>query len=109
MFESVNQVLGVEFQFLQTYLLELFILGEIRLLNQLVQPLSVATVFCVQAINFFTQRGILYFIHQAPPHFKEHLHIALFCGKGQARRIPKMNKTVDFWGKNHNMALKSSR
>ena len=69
-FDRVDQVLGMEFQLLQPYLFELFILGEIRLLNQLFQPLSVATVFCVQATNFFTQRGILYFIHQAPPGFK---------------------------------------
>jgi hypothetical protein len=58
----------------------------------------------VQAINFFTQRGILYFIHQAPPQFKEHLHIALFYGKGQAGRIPKMNKIVEFWVANHKSA-----
>ena len=57
----------MKFQLLQTYLFELFVHGEIRLLNQFFQPLSVATVFCVQAIKFLTQRGILYFVHQAPP------------------------------------------
>jgi hypothetical protein len=36
-------------------------------LKQFFQPLSVAMVFGMQAIYLFAQRGILYFIHQAPP------------------------------------------
>jgi hypothetical protein len=36
-------------------------------LKQFFQPLSVSMMFGMQAIDFFAQRGILYFIHQAPP------------------------------------------
>jgi hypothetical protein len=32
-------------------------------------------MFGMQAINLFAQRGILYFVHQAPPVVTEHLHI----------------------------------
>ena len=56
MLESVNQVLGVQFQLLQAYFFELLIGREIRLLKQFFQPLSVATMFGMQTINFFAQR-----------------------------------------------------
>jgi hypothetical protein len=49
----------MEFQLLQSHFFELFIFGEIRLLYQLLQPLSVATMFGLQAIYFFAQRGVL--------------------------------------------------
>jgi hypothetical protein len=62
-----DQVFGVKFQFLQTHFLELFVCAEIGLLNQFFQPLSVAVMFGMQAIDFFAQRVVLYLIHQAPP------------------------------------------
>src|SRR5215469_8422356 len=67
--EGVNQVLGMEFELLQPHFFELFIDGKVRLLNQLFQPLSVATVFGVQAVNLFAQRSVLNFIHRRPPWF----------------------------------------
>jgi len=63
-FEGEDQVLGMEFQLLQPNLFELFVIGKIRFSNQFFQPLSVATVFGVQAIYFFAQR-IVYFVHLA--------------------------------------------
>ena len=54
-----NQILGVQLELLQANFLELFILGEVGLLKQFFQPLSVAAMFGVQAINLFAQRGIL--------------------------------------------------
>src|SRR5579885_1487713 len=63
-FESVNQVLGMEFQLLQAHFLQLFVHGEVGLGNQLFQPLSVATVFGVQAVNLFAQRSVLNFFHR---------------------------------------------
>jgi hypothetical protein len=36
-------------------------------LNQFIQTLSVAAMFCVQAIDLIAQRKTLYFVHQAPP------------------------------------------
>ena len=55
-FQGVYQILGMEFQLLQPNLFELFIVGKVRLLNQLFQPLSVATVFGMQAVQLFAQR-----------------------------------------------------
>jgi len=57
----------MEFELFQANFLELFVLGEIGLLNQFFQPLSVSMVFGMQAIYLFAQRWILYFVHQAPP------------------------------------------
>ena len=74
--QGINQILGVKFQLLQPHFFELLFHGEIRFLNQLFQPLSVATVFGVQAVNLFAQRGIVYFIHRRLLGFIEHLHIA---------------------------------
>src|ERR1039457_442005 len=68
-FQGVNHVLGVQFQLLELDFLDLLLCGEIRLLEQLFQPLSVMTMFGMQAINFCAQRGILYFIHPAPPKY----------------------------------------
>jgi len=62
-----NQVLGVQFQFLQPHFFELFIFSEVRLPKQFFQPLSVAMMFGMQAVNLFAQRLILDFVHQAPP------------------------------------------
>jgi hypothetical protein len=66
-FQGVNQILGVQFELLQLDFFNLFLGGEIGLFQQLFQPLSVATMFRVQAIELFAQRGIQNFIHQAPP------------------------------------------
>src|SRR5271168_2890861 len=65
--ESVDQILGVQFQLLQANFLELFVFGEITFLKQFFQPLGVALMFGMQTIQLFAQRGILYFIHPAPP------------------------------------------
>jgi hypothetical protein len=62
-----NQVFRVQLKLLQANFLKLFVFAEIGLLKQLFQPLSVATVFGLQAIDLFAQRRILYFVHQAPP------------------------------------------
>src|ERR1700739_2538234 len=67
MLESVNQVLGMQFQLLQAYFFEFLIGREIRLLKQFFQPLSVATMFGLETTNFFAQRHVIYLIHQAPP------------------------------------------
>ncbi|HUD75341.1 MAG TPA: hypothetical protein VMQ76_09740, partial [Terracidiphilus sp.] len=53
-------------------------------------PLSVITMFGMQAIYFCAQRGILYFIHQAPPFIKEHLHISPPWRKRQVQKGPKV-------------------
>jgi hypothetical protein len=44
---------------LQAHFFELFVFGEVGLLKQFFQTLSVAAMFCVQAIDLFAQRGIL--------------------------------------------------
>jgi hypothetical protein len=67
--ESENQIFGVQFELLQAHLFKLLVFGEVRLLEQFFQTLSVAAMFCMQAINLLTQRGNLYFVHQAPPVF----------------------------------------
>jgi hypothetical protein len=67
--ESENQIFGVQFELLQAHLFKLLVFGEVRLLEQFFQTLSVAAMFCMQAINLLTQRGNLYFVHQAPPMF----------------------------------------
>jgi hypothetical protein len=59
-------------------------------LEQLFQPLSVAMMFGMQAIDFFAQRGHLCFIHQAPPSIKEHLHISPLERKRQAEKQSKV-------------------
>lgn len=66
-FQGKNQVLCVQFQFLQPHFFELFVLGEVGFSKQIFQPLSVAMMFGMQAIDLFAQRWILYFVHQAPP------------------------------------------
>jgi hypothetical protein len=65
MLESVDQVLGMEFQLLQAYFFELLIRRQIRLLKQFFQPLSVATMFGVETTYFFAQRGVIYLVHQS--------------------------------------------
>ena len=75
MLESVNQVLGVQFQLLQAYFLELLFRAKVRLLEQFLQPLNVATMFRMETVDLSAQRLVLYFIHQAPPFMKEQLHI----------------------------------
>jgi hypothetical protein len=65
--KGVDQVLGMQFEFFQADFLELFVFGEIAFLKQFFQSLSVAMMFGVQAVQFFAQRGILYFVHPAPP------------------------------------------
>jgi hypothetical protein len=59
-------------------------------LQQLFQPLSVMTMFGLQAIYFCAQRGILYFIHPAPPFVKEHLHISSSMRIPQAKKEPEV-------------------
>jgi hypothetical protein len=54
-------------------------------------------MFGMQAINLFAQRGILYFVHQAPPLVTEHLHITLPGLKGQVPNGTKVICGVDFW------------
>ena len=49
----------MQFQLLQANLFELFVCGKIRLMDQFFQPLSVAMMFGMQAINLFAQRRIL--------------------------------------------------
>jgi hypothetical protein len=53
-------------------------------------------MFGLQAINFCAQRGILYFIHQAPPCIKEHLHISLPVLNPQVEKEPEVTSTVEF-------------
>jgi hypothetical protein len=48
-------------------------------------------MFGMQAINLFAQRGILYFVHQAPPLVTEHLHIPL---RALNRQVPKSTKVI---------------
>jgi hypothetical protein len=67
MLESIDQVLGMQFQLLQANFFELLICRQIRLLKQFFQPLSVATMFDVQTANFFAQRGGIYLIHPSTP------------------------------------------
>jgi len=55
-FEREDQVLGMQLEFLESHFLELFVFGEIGLLQQFFQALSVAAMFVVQAIKFFAQR-----------------------------------------------------
>ncbi|MFZ0339103.1 MAG: hypothetical protein WAL45_13800 [Terracidiphilus sp.] len=66
-FEREDQILGVQLEFLESHFLELFVFGEVGLLEQLFQTLSVAMMFGVQTIKLIAQRGNLYFVHQAPP------------------------------------------
>ena len=73
--QGKDQVLGVQLQLLQPHLFELFVLGEVGFPKQFFQPLSVAMMLGMQAINLFAQRRILVFVHQAPPSLTEHLHI----------------------------------
>jgi hypothetical protein len=57
----------VQLEFLESHFLKLFVFGEVGLLKQFFQTLSVAAMFGVQAIKLIAQRGTLYFVHQAPP------------------------------------------
>jgi hypothetical protein len=57
----------VQLEFLESHFLKLFVFGEVGLLKQFFQTLSVAAMFGVQTIKLFAQRGTLYFVHQAPP------------------------------------------
>jgi hypothetical protein len=50
----------------------------------------------LQAFNFCAQRGILYFIHQAPPIIKELLHISPLERKPQVENGPKVTSIVEF-------------
>jgi hypothetical protein len=68
-FKRKNQVFRVQLELFQANFFELFVCTEIGLLKQFFQPLSVATVFGMKAINLFAQHRILYFVHQAPPDF----------------------------------------
>src|ERR1035441_10729966 len=88
--QGEDQVLGVQLKLLELDFLDLLLCGEIRLLQQLFQPLSVMTMFGLQAIYFCAQRGILYFIHPAPPFIKEHLHISPSQCKPQAKKEPEV-------------------
>jgi hypothetical protein len=47
-------------------------------------------MFGLQAIDFFAQRGILYFIHPAPPYINEHLHISPLPCKRQVEKKPEV-------------------
>jgi hypothetical protein len=47
-------------------------------------------MFGMQAIYFCAQRGILYFIHQAPPFIKEQLHISPSRRNGQVQKGTKV-------------------
>jgi len=69
MLESKDQVLGMQFQLFQANFFELLIFGEIRLLKQFFQPLSVATMFGLKTANFFAQRGDVYLIHPSTSMF----------------------------------------
>jgi hypothetical protein len=53
-------------------------------------------MFGMQAINFCAQRGILYFIHQAPPNINEHLHISPQERNPQVKKGPEVIWTVEF-------------
>jgi len=66
-FEREDQILGVQFEFLESHFLELLVFGEVGLLKQFFQTLSVAVMFGVQTIKLVAQRGNLYFVHPAPP------------------------------------------
>jgi hypothetical protein len=88
--KSVDFVLNTQLELLQFDFLNLLLFGEIRLLQQFLKPLSVAMMFGLQAIDFFTQRGILYFVHQAPPSTIEHLGISPRRCKQQAQKKPKV-------------------
>jgi hypothetical protein len=65
-------------------------------LKQFFQPLSVTTVFGMETIDLCAQRGILYFIHQAPPSVKEHLDISPSEGNSQGGKLPKPEVSVNF-------------
>ena len=54
--QGKDQVFGMQLEFLQADFFELFVFGEIGLLQQFFQALSVAAMFVVQAIKFFAQR-----------------------------------------------------
>jgi hypothetical protein len=58
-FQGKNQIFCMKFQFLQPHFFELFVLGEVGFSKQFFQPLSVAMMFGMQAIDLFAQRGIL--------------------------------------------------
>ncbi len=66
-FEREDQILGVQLEFLESHFLELFVFGEVGLLQQFFQTLSVAVMFGMQTIKFVAQRETLYLVHQAPP------------------------------------------
>jgi hypothetical protein len=95
-FQGHDQVFGVQLQLFQANFFKLFILAEIRFLEQFLQPLGVATMFGVETINLFAQRTVLYFIHQAPPFMKEHLHISPLHGNSQAGKRAKAPRTCGF-------------
>jgi hypothetical protein len=66
-FDGEDQILGMQLEFLEAHFLELFVFGEVGLLKQFFQTLSVPAMFGVQAVKLTAQRGTLYFVHQAPP------------------------------------------
>jgi hypothetical protein len=59
-------------------------------LKQIFQPLSVAMMFGMQAMNLFAQRVVMYFVHQAPPVVTEHLRIPPLRLKRQVLKETKV-------------------
>ena len=90
-----DQVFGMELELFESDFFELFIFGEKRLLNQIVEPLSVTAVFGMQAADFLAQR-ILYFIHRRLLDLCEHFHIAPFGEKLQVGRAGESKCPVEF-------------
>jgi hypothetical protein len=50
----------------------------------------------METFDLCAQRGILYFIHQAPPSVKEHLDISPSEGNSQGGKLPKPEVSVNF-------------
>src|ERR1700689_4102909 len=59
-FQREDQVFGVQLELFQAHFFKLFVFGKVRLLKQLFQALSVAVMFCVQAISLSAQQETLY-------------------------------------------------
>jgi len=67
--KGTDQVFGMKFELFEADLLNLLLIGEIGLLLQFFQPLSIEMMFRMQTIKLCAQRCILYLVHQAPPFF----------------------------------------
>jgi hypothetical protein len=53
-------------------------------------------MFGLQTIDFFAQRGTLYFIHRAPPFVNEQLHISPPRRNLQVKKGSKPPQNVEF-------------